>query len=400
MNSRVLFLIFLIIPFIAFSQNKEDREILSSLQENISKINLLSNGNSSTSSEKHYIEQQFQAAGLQPALNNNSYLQPIITDYGVQFIPGTSLSIHNKPLEAGKDFIPLPYSAQRTASGDPLIAVQEANLPWIIDINNYSGTQLTGTDRDENETMYKLASQAVHDKATAVLFYNSNNSAKDISFNVDDNKVPLTIPVVYINHAAAEQYFKDQTADAPIKLQVGFYDKKDTVYNVIGSINNGAASTIIFTAYQTGDKAALIALSRLLKNNKRYEKENYLFVAFSGKNGAGYFMEHPVINMDEADCIINLNGAGKPGSSFNNLTISGLHSSPAWESVLHRVKDREITVQNNAPDDSFIANIPFLTFSGDNAGEVTPERELKTIKYLTELIRELNKTAKLPATAP
>lgn len=398
MNSKVLFLIFLIIPFLAFSQNKEDREILNALQENISKINLLSNGNSSASPENHYVQKQFQEDGLQPALDNNSYLQPIITNYGVQFIPGTGLSIHNHPLEAGKDFIPLPYSGQGTVSGDPLISVQEANLPWIIDISNYSGTQLTGTDTNDHETMYKLAAQAMHDKATAVLFYNSNNASKDVSFHATDSKTPLTIPVVYINHAAASRYFKDQTADAPIELQVKFYDKKDTTYNVIGIINHGTASTIILTAYQPGDKAALIALSRLIKSNKRYEKENYLFVAFSGKKGAGYFMEHPVINMDQADCMINLNGAGNLSSSSDNLIVSGMQSSPQWESVLRRVKSRGISLQKNEdiPENSD-GNIPALTFSNNTNGNISAENELKVVNYLAELIRELNRTGKLPA---
>lgn len=396
MSSKALFLIFLIMPAIVFSQNKADKEILESLQENTAKINLLSNNDRSSPEGQKFVASKFQEAGLQPVINAQSYLQDVVHDAGRQFNPGTALSINDKALTPGADFIPLPYSAQGAISGDPLIAVQEANLPWIIDINNYSGTQLTGADTDENETMYKLAAQAVHDKATAVLFYSSNNAAKDVSFQAAGNKASLTIPVIYINKAAATSCFKDQTADARIKLQVAFHDKKDTAYNVIGRINNAAASTIIITAYQPGDKAALIGLSRLLKNNKRYGKENYLFVAYGGKKGTDYFMEHPVINMDQTDCIINLNGTSKLNPSSYDLTISGLHSSPAWESILRKVKDREITLQNKAPDDSSAINIPFLTFSGDNTSDVTAENELKVTKYIMDLIWELNRTGKLP----
>lgn len=396
MSNKVLFLIFLIIPLLAFSQNKEDREILHALQENISRISLLSNDSDSISSRDQFIEQQFQAAGLQPVLDNNAYLQPIISDLGRQFIPGTSLSVNGKTLTPGRDFIPLPYSAQGTVSGDPLIAVQEANLPWIVDISNYSGTQLTGADTDENETMYKLAAQAVHDKATAVIFYNSNKAAKDITFHAAGNKADLTIPVVYINHAASSQYFKDQTADANINLQVGFYEKRDTVYNVIGYLNNGAASTIIFTAYQPGDKAALISLSRLLQNSKRYEKENYLFVAFTDKKGPAYFIKNPVINLEKADCIIHLDGTGKLNTSSHNLNVSGIQTSPQWEAVLRKVRSREINIQKieNSPNYS-IAGIPALTFSADNSGNISAESELRVVNYLAELIRELNRIGKL-----
>lgn len=398
MSNKILFLIFLIIPFLAFSQNKEDREILHSLQENISRLSLLSNDSNSISSGDHFMEQQFQAAGLRPVSNNHSYLQPIITDHGKQFIPGTSLSINSKTLSPGKDFIPLPYSAQATANGDPLIAVQEANLPWIVDISNYSGTQLTGTDTNENETMYRLAAQAVHDKATAVIFYNSNNSAEDITFHAAENKAPLTIPVVYINHAPSSQYFKDQTADAKIKLQVGFYEKMDTAYNVMGSIHNGAASTVIISAYQPGDKAALISLSKLLKNNKRCAKLNYLFVAFTEKKGPEYFMKHPVINLEQADCMISLNSTGKLNASSGNLMVKGTQTSPQWEPILHRVKSREINLQtadniSNSPG----GNIPAITFSTNTSGNISAESELKVVNYLAELIKELNRMGKLQA---
>lgn len=397
MSNKLLFLIFLIIPTTIFSQSKADKEILASLQKNISEINQLSDKGYSSAGEQKFIASKFQEARLQPAINSQSYFQNIIHNSGQQFDPGTTLSINGKALAPGVDFIPLPYSAQGSVFGDPLIAVQEANLPWVMDIGNDSGAPLAGADTDMYSAMYKSAAQAAQDKATAVLFYNSHADAKDISFHPKESNPSLTIPVVYINHAAAAQYFKDQTADAKIQLTVGFYDQRDTTYNVIGSIHNGASSTIIISASQPEDKAALIALSQLLINNKRYEKENYLFVAYGKNDGAAYFLKHPVININHVNCIIQLNGIGKSNTLSPNLIVSGTNTSPQWESILRKSKDREISLQQEVtnPLHDSAPDIPSLTFSSDATGKVNAAAELKVVNYLAEIMRELNRIDKL-----
>ena len=390
MSHRILFFIFLIIPAITFSQSKADKETLGSLQRNIAEINLLSNNEKGSLTEQKWMASKFREAGVEPASDSRSYLQYIIHDAGRQFNPGTSLSINGKTLIPGTDFIPLPYSAQASASGDPLIAVQEANLPWIMDIGNYSGTQLTGSDTDVNATILKLAQEAAQNKATAVLFYNSNAQAKDIAFDQQSDIPPVSVPVVYIKHAAAMQYFKDQTADAKIQLKVSFYDKKDTAYNVIGSIYNGAASTVVISAGQPGDKAALITLTQLLKNNRHYHNKNYLFISFAKPDGAKYYFTHPVISTDQTACMIFLNEKYQPDGSGDTLTVTSMNTPSYWDHILRKVKPGELVIQYNNSEklqEDSAPNIPSLTIM---SGSDKANTALETVKYLAGLIRELN----------
>ena len=390
MSHRILFFIFLIIPAITFSQSKADKETLGSLQRSIAEINLLSNNEKGSAAEQKWMASKFREAGLEPVSNSRSYLQYIIHDAGRQFNPGTSLSINGQALTPGTDFIPLPYSAQASASGDPLIAVQEANLPWIMDVGNYSGTQLTGSDTDVYATILKLAQEAAQNKATAVLFYNSSAQAKDIAFDQQSDIQQVSVPVVYIKHAAAMQYFKDQTADAKIQLKVSLYDKKDTAYNVIGSIYNSAASTIVISASRPGDKAALITLTQLLKNNRRYHNKNYLFISFAKPDGAKYYFTHPVISTGQTDCMIFLSEKYQSQGSGDILTVSSVNTPPYLDHILRKVKPRDLIIQYNNNEklqEDPAPNIPSLTImsGSDNANS-----ELETVKYLAGLIRELN----------
>lgn len=397
MKKSLLFLIFLSIPLITFSQTKEDRIILNSLQENIRHIQSLSKEEGDASEEAQYIKTQFHLRGLQPAAGQLSFFQFIIKDYGKSYDMGTALSISGKELALNKDYVPLPYSAGGSVKGDPLIAVQEPNLPWIMDISQYSGTQLTGKDTDIRETMYKLASQAMHDKATAILFYNSNNSAPDIAFNTEDRKAALSIPVVYINHRAAAGYFKDQTSDARIDLKVQFYDKKDTAYNVIGELNNGAASTITFCAQQPEAKAAFLTLIPLLKDNKYFRNKNYLFVSLSEKDGTGYYFEHPSISPAQTDCMIFLNSRSPLETASSSVTVSGMQTSSQWGNILRKVKVRGITVQYSSDEEmqpKSLPSVPALTVSSAAGNE---KGELEAIRFLTGLIKELNRSGNLTA---
>lgn len=398
MSKRLLFLIIVILPAVAFSQSKEDRILMSSLKDNILFIQALSKYPGHDFRESQFLETQFQGAGLLPAYGKSSFLQPVIKDEGIRYQPGTTLFLSQKELVLNKDFIPLPYSGQGSVTGDPLIAVQEANLPWIMDISQYSGTQLTGTDTDMRETMYKLAMQAVHDKATAVLFYNSDSTAHDVSFDKNNKKTALPIPAVYINYAAAKYYFKDQTADAPVSLQVHFFDKKDTVYNVLGELNNHAASTIVFCAFQPENKAALMTLISLLKDNKHFKNKNYRFVCIANPDGAKYYFNNPGMTADQTDCILFLNRPLTGDETSHAFSISGINSSPEWENILRRAKPRGLVVHYSQTENlpaNVISPVPFLTIS---PGLDNPDGEFEAVKYLADLVKELNRVGKLTGT--
>lgn len=390
-----MFLTACILPLTAFSQKKADRKVLASLQQHISSLSVDSTrfpDSLKMWQDITYLENQFHAAGILPV--NGTYRQTVIYDEGKKFIPGASLSLNDKSLQPGKDFIPLSYSAQANAKGEPLIAVQERGQPWILDINNYIGNeQETGL----NATLYKLAEQAVHDKASAVIFYNSAGAAKDLTFNPGETFIPLPVPVIYINNATAKSYFSDPMASIGVKLSVAFSEKKDTTYNVIGHINNNAGETILIGASDAGDQAALIELGRLLKSDKHFSKENYLLVSFAGKkyntSGVNYFLEHPPIDLSSLHCFINLQSTDSVIAS-PDLWVTG-NLSPEWETILKKIRRKNISVREDTTANYFPEiSSPVLSLASHASGHFNAEGELNVVKYLADVIREINRTAK------
>lgn len=381
-------------PALSLAQSKKDRAILNSLQENISGLRLLSNDSASSSADYSLMAEHFKAIGLTP-LPGHDYLQPVISNNGRKYTPGTTLFVNNKELEAGKDFFPLPYSAQGDAEGSPLIAVQEQNEPWIVDLANYSGIEPLPDSLVMN-AMYTLAQKAVDDHAKAVLFYHSNKTPAFPPAPLSTNRDPLRIPIVYVNPPAAKEYFNDATASAHIKLQVRFTERKDTAYNVVGTIDNGAAQTLIIGGHNPADKAALISLGRLLKQDKRFTGKNYLLVSFAGiKNGLSgeqYFLEHPPVDFGQVYCFINMSHSPE-ADSLLTVTVSE-NTAPELKGLLDKMKSDDIIFRGDSfADYSNKVSCPVLLLSS-GVKYADAERELKAIKFLDTLLKEINRKIK------
>ena len=168
---------------------------------------------------------------------------------------------------------------------------------------------------------------------------------------------PLKIPVVFVTKEAAKKVLSDKTANYDINLSVALGDKKRTGHNVIGFINNGAATTIIIGAHydhlgygedhnslwtgppeihngaddNASGTAAVIELARMLKN-ARLKNNNYLFICFSGEElglyGSKYFTEHPTIDLKTTNYMINSDMVGRLNDSTHAITIGGYGTSP------------------------------------------------------------------------
>lgn len=371
------------------AQTRADKKIMHEIAIQIPQLSADRNG-AGSSQYLGYLEQQFRAAGLAPA-GGNGYRQQVVYEEGKRYFPGTRLFINGHKLQPGKDFIPLPFSGQGTAGGEPLVAVQEQHLPWIMNIRNFQ--------EDTGKTavlpaLYRQAEQAVKDKATAVLFYNAGQRDSLLP----PGKAPLGIPVLYVQPDAAKRYFGDQTASVKVSLACAVYDKKDTAYNVIGRIDNHAASTIIVGGVTPSDKAALLQLARQLKTERRYQKENYVFVVFASGKGQlpalHYFAEHPPVSLKKVNCFINLNGAGRMKESAEVLDVSGTGSSEHWATVLDRIRHAKIVLRDTADAGCrtfYQHNIPAISVSSD----ASPAAAASAVRFTTALIRELNGTGKL-----
>jgi aminopeptidase YwaD len=390
-----------------------------------------------------YIIAEFTKAGLQPDGTNNDWLQPFDVDDGKQIDATTSLIINAIPLRLNEDFFPLAYSAAKSVEGAPAIALQENGVPWFIDLKELLEENQNNPHFDLDNIVHEKITDCAKKGATAIILYNTSAIQDNIAFNAKDKSPPATIPVLYVSKEAVKKFLKDESASLEIKMTVSMSEKIRVGHNVIGFIDNGSANTVIVGAHydhlgygedgnsmyrgterlihhgaddNASGTAALIELAKLLKQSK-YKNNNYLFIAFSGEElglfGSKYFTEHPTIELDKVNYMINMDMVGRLNDSSRSLTIGGYGTSPEWGELFTSNDDKKYfslkyDSSGTGPSDytSFYRkDIPVLFFftglhkdyhrPSDQYDKINYLGELQVVKYIFSLMETLNSKGKL-----
>jgi aminopeptidase YwaD len=440
-----LLLLLLIIASSVFSQklSKADKETIANLKTHIGYLanDKLEGRRAGSEGEKlagEYISTQFRNIGIIPK-GTDGYYQAFEINEGKQITENTYLTVNGANLQPGKEFFPFPFSAKRTLEASPAIALQEADMPWFVDLAEILNDNKQNPHFDLADYIKNNTRKAYDKGATAVILYNSSSLPDNLSFNPKDKSETMPIPVIYVTQDAAKKYFADKTATLAIKLRTDIGDKKRTGHNVVGYIDNGAATTIVLGAHfdhlgygedgnsmlRTGEKlihngaddnasgtAALIELARLLKKSKA-KKNNYLFIAFSGEElglfGSKYFVDNPTIDLATVNYMLNMDMVGRLNDSTKSLAVGGYGTSPQWASVI-QAQDKKlpfvikIDSSGTGPSDHtsfYRKDIPVLFFftgqhkdyhrPTDDADRINYEGELHVIKYIERIITDLNK---------
>jgi hypothetical protein len=263
-------------------------------------------------------------------------------------------------------------------------------------------------------------------------------------YDPKDRTETAGIPVLYVGKDAKKKYMKDEFASMDVKINVDISEKKRAGHNVIGYLDNGAATTVIIGAhydhlgygedgnslYRGPDKqihngaddnasgtAAVIELARLLKQSK-LKNNNYLFIAFSGEElglfGSKYFTEHPTVDLHSVNYMVNIDMIGRLNDSSHALTIGGYGTSPVWGTLLNNDKNYfsvKYDSSGTGPSDytSFYRkDIPVLFFftglhsdyhkPTDDYDKINYNGELQVIKYIFSLVENLNKQGRIAFT--
>lgn len=369
-RNLLLVIVLLSVPVLAFSQKKADRQIEENLRKHLSQ---LQSPTGSGPAALQYVAQQLKAMGI-PGTASSGYIQSIIHNGATRYQPGTTLAINGQSLLAGKDFVPLAWSGQGSAKGEPLVAVQERRQPWIVDVDASSDIPL------RDSTLYVLAQKAQADQATAVLLYSSSLQKTMPEFHMPTAFPALSIPVVYLDQASAQRFFADQTASASIEVHVGFSREKDTAYLLTALVDHHAATTLELAAGDAGSQAALLEMARLLNQGKSYAGQNYRLVAF---NGDSLRLSEPVKGVFYLENLSHLN-ATKP-----TLTIAGIPPAGKWAEAFDKAKSKALTIQKTAAADP--AGMPVVHLKGPSQGQDNVVGETTAIRYITDAIRELNR---------
>lgn len=221
-------------------------------------------------------------------------------------------------------------------------------------------------------------------------------------------------------------------------------DSTITGHNVIGYIDNNARTTIVIGAhydhlgfggegslYREKDKAVhngaddnasgiavmLNLASRLkVKNNqsKIKDKNNYLFMAFSGEEmgllGSNYFSKNPTIDEKSINYMINMDMVGrmKPDST---LAVYGTGTSPIFKQTIKANNDKFKIVENESgvgPSDHtsfYLIDVPVLHFftgqhedyhkPGDDSDKLNYEGMYLISDYIYTIISDLDDNGEL-----
>lgn len=452
--SRIkFFLPALLIGFSLHAQKikKSDRPVLANLQKHIEFLasDKLEGRRTGTEGEKlamEYISNQFKEIGL-VAKGSKEYYQPFEVDEGKQINKGTSLSISKNELQVEKDFFPFPYSPNSSIGAMAVIAIREVEMPWFVDLKEMLEENKNNPHFDLQEYIRNNTKRAAERGASAIIVYNTSEIGDNLKFNGKDRSELLPIPVVYVSKSAAKKFFDDEAATIEINFKVDIGEKIRTGNNVVGYIDNSAATTVVFGAHfdhlgygedgnsmlRTGEKlihngaddnasgtAALIELARMLKSSKA-KKNNYLFVAFSGEElglyGSKYFTDNPTIDLSAVSFMINMDMVGRLNDSSNTITVGGYGTSPQWGEAFSSFKQKKNSLvfrydsSGTGPSDHtsfYRKDIPVLFyFTGlhtdyhkptDDFDKINYEGTLQIIKQIDELVEKLNDKGKLAFT--
>lgn len=213
--------------------------------------------------------------------------------------------------------------------------------------------------------------------------------------------------------------------------------------NVIGYIDNGAASTIIIGAhydhlglghdhnsldanpdnkahYGADDNASgtagMMEMARHYATNNVKEPYNFLFMAFSGEElgllGSKKYTGKPTIDMSTVNFMLNFDMIGRLSKETNKLIVYGVGTSPNFVPAIGAVKTGLSIKQDSSgvgPSDQtsfYLQNIPVLHFftgqhsdyhrPSDTPDKINYDGEKVVVDYAIALVDELQKQPKQP----
>lgn len=387
---------------------------------------------------RDYIVSAFKEIGLMPR-GSNGFVQTFVIEEGKKIGEATTFSINDQVLVAGKEYFPLPYSANKAITGSPALDLREAGEPWFADMKDWiEGAKTTGT-LNLHQSIHKEAKRVAAKGASALILYNSGTTPDNIVFNKLDSAPSLIIPIIYLPAESFKKYCNDAAAIYDINMNVDVTYAKRSGNNVIGYLDNGAVSTVVIGAHydhlgtsiknatdtifngaddNASGTAGLIELARNLKGTGS-KKNNYLFVAFSAEEadrfGSKYWLEN-TNDIAAINYMINLDMIGRYDEA-RKLVVYGAGTSNAWSSILKNANNNAIqlkidtTVGGQGDHHSFVAKeVPSLYFftgshadyhqPTDEAEKINYEGTYKVINYVQRVLETAETNGKIAFTKP
>jgi hypothetical protein len=303
-----------------------------------------------------YIAGEFKKMGIQPALNNGSYLQPF--NFPVNTFPGkVEVTFFWKDKPAVKSD-PGEHYLVRSASPSVKGKFEVVKLDSAVVSNPQRWQQFNATSHKKHFVMVDTSGVRNKEQRTMLLNYiKYPKGVKGLLVPVRMNPIDgsdhcskLTpwdfsmyqsgVPIIEI-----ESEWKD-VSEIALNVQAKFI-RNYTSHNVLGLIKGSQRpdSFIVFTAHydhlgRMGQKvyfpgandnasgvAMLLNLAQHYSKAEHRPKYSILFVAFGAEEvgliGSKYFVEHPIIDLSKIRFLLNMDilGTGDEGITVVNATL-------------------------------------------------------------------------------
>ncbi|MBP6687625.1 MAG: M28 family peptidase [Lacibacter sp.] len=389
-----------------------------------------------------YIVHQFEQQGLE-AKGENGFLQVFEINEGKQILSSTFFIIDGEHLKTEKDFFPFSWSANGSFEAMAAASLHENGSTWFWDIKELLAENENNPHFDLLNAIRTKEKEAAQKGATALILFNSGKKEAGLKYESKDRSALSAIPVIWLHKRISDKIAEDPSVMRDIKVKVEQGEKIRKGHNVVGYINNNAASTIIIGAHydhlgygednnsrHTGGAAihngaddnasgtaALLEVSRLLKTGG-VKTSNYLFIAFSGEElglyGSKYFTEHPTLSLNTVNYMINMDMVGRFNDSAKTITVGGIGTSPSWSTLLNEKKPAfliKVDSSGTGPSDHtsfYRKDIPVLFFftglhtdyhkPDDDFDKINYNGQLLIVKYITRLIARSSTAPKLAFT--
>jgi hypothetical protein len=347
------FLLFLLIAACATPRHiLSDDELKVKLQQHVAMLSASENQNRESGTKGadaavKYLTDQFQEMGIK-AKGEKKFIQEFGIPYDGALAKGTQLYVNAKSYKPVQDFYPMPFSANGIFIGYVAYVGYGIYSPWqqhddFLTKNNLNKKifVMESSYPENNPEKYKgfdlssRAEYAISRGASAVIFINSDSTIADPPMDFSGINNPLSIPVVFAKRQAAQILRYSIVTNCVVEVQIAWNEKKTS--NVIGFVDNKAASTVVIGAHYDHSNvrgvASLVELARYLAA-KSNQHNNYLFIAFAGNSqglmGSKYFINHPTIDIKSINYMLNLedeSAAVSDERSFNMKEIPALRLS-------------------------------------------------------------------------
>ncbi|MEM7414004.1 MAG: M28 family peptidase [Gemmatimonadota bacterium] len=339
-----------------------------------------------------YIAHHFEAIGLEPAGDGDSYFQAFPIRKGANAGQRNRLEIGGATLALGSDWAPVGFSASGSASGALVYGGRGVSSPGTpedryvrMDITDRVVVMDWGDPDAPNRTTlrstthFKATVAAGRDAAAVIVLLPDGMELPDIG---SEDRNTVGVPTAVVAGARADEIREAAQTGAEVMLSTDVTPSMVDANNVVGLLpgsdparadevvivgahydhlgfgGGGSLAPDRFAVHNGADDnasgtSAVIEVARAVASGPRPAR-SIVFMLFTGEErglwGSEFFASNPTVDLDDAVAMLNLDMVGRVVD--DRVTVYGFASASEWDAIVDAANadlDRPLNI-GKAPD--------------------------------------------------